>query len=408
MTCSRRALQAFLVFAASALTAVIDAPPARAETTVDTADGRRLAGVLAALDRDRLVLRTSAGEIRLALAEVRSVDLGRGRPEDPMGRHGQAALAAEDGSVLAIRSVALAGTRFEVVTDLAGKVSAPLEGITRLLRPTSQESPADLMRLRQQLRIERGSQDVLIAGTGDQRVPLAGALLGLDDRSVRFQYEGAETALDAATVAIVELAKPAKPLAGSPFGLLVGADGSRIVFAALSLGGKSFRVTSLSFGSMTVDAARVASLQFQSARVTYLSDLTPTSTRRTPFFDEDFPTRQDRSASGAPLRLGGAAYEKGLGLHARCELRFDLGGRFARLAALAGIDDDARVGAARLELLADGRPAGEPILLDRARPPRPFQVELKGARELTIRVEFVDRTFGAGARVNLVDPILFE
>ena len=49
---------------------------------------------------------------------------------------------------------------------------------------------------------------------------------------------------------------------------------------------------------------------------------------------------RDVSCEGNPIRVGGQTYEKGLGLHADSEVVYDLGGKYSRFQAVAGIDNE--------------------------------------------------------------------
>ena len=48
----------------------------------------------------------------------------------------------------------------------------------------------------------------------------------------------------------------------------------------------------------------------------------------------------DQSIEGNPITVSGIVYEKGLGLHANSEAIYDLGGKYTRFQAIAGIDDE--------------------------------------------------------------------
>ena len=112
------------------------------------------------------------------------------------------------------------------------------------------------------------------------------------------------------------------------------------------------------------------------------------------------------SSDLAALRLDGKTYEKGLGLHADCRLTFDLGGKYRRLTALAGMDEHVLSGRAVLTVLADGKPLADRIALARDKPPVRLDLDIKGARELVVFVGFADGSMGDGARVNLCEPVL--
>jgi hypothetical protein len=213
--------------------------------------------------------------------------------------------------------------------------------------------------------------------------------------------------MEAASVAAVQFAK-VKGEVPVPAGFLVGTDGSRLAFTAIGLAEGKLTVASFTLGEVTISAERAAGLQFRSDRLAYLSDLEPADAKQTSYFDEKFPFRRDRAADGQPIRLGGVTYEKGLGLHSRSELVFDLGGRYKQLTAIAGIDEGARMGMAYLTILGDGKPLLEKTRLSRQDPPRPLRLDVSGTQRLAILVDFGEGTFGVSERVDLADAKLVK
>jgi hypothetical protein len=130
--------------------------------------------------------------------------------------------------------------------------------------------------------------------------------------------------------------------------------------------------------------------------------------KQTGYFGECFGYRRDCAIGGAPLRLGGRTYEKGLCLHARCELTYEIIGGAKLLLARAGIDDGARFGAAHLTIRGDGRPLLERQRLEYGQPARTLRVSLAGVKKLTILADFDGRRCGAGEWVSLVEAVLLR
>lgn len=389
------------------LAAGLLAAPAGADVRVTTIDGRQVEGQLVAVGGGQVTVALKQGRTRLAQADVRAIAFDAAPVPDVMSRLGQHVLLAEDASRLALRDVTIADGRLKAVAGFAEAVSVPLEAVATLLRPLAHESPAALAEQLRKLSPRRGRSDTFIVGrTAEERVAVNGVLAGLAGGQLRLSYEGSDTAMDAATVAVIEMARLAERPVPELAGVLICADGSRVALTSLSFDGKAAAVESASLGKLAVPAARIARVEFRGGRLTYLGDLTPARIRQTPFFDEHLPYRKDRSVMGGPLRLAGATYDKGLGLHARCELDFDLRGAYRSFSALAGIDDDARAGAAELSVLADGKAVLDKLKLDRTRPPQPVRLDVAGVRTITILVDFAANTFGSGARVDLCDAAL--
>ena len=384
------------------------AAPARGpgEATVTTLDTRSVSGTVTAISADAVVVRPAAGGARkLALGDVRSIVFADRPAAEAMAQPGRAVLLAEDGSALALRSPAVRDGKVRAATACAGDVAVGLDAVARLLLPRPHQTPAEVDRQVELLKLARGSADVLLVGAGGQWTAVRGVLDSLGGGRARLTYEDVETAMDANTVAALVPARVGKaPAAAEPAGHVRCTDGSRVAFASLSLAGGRVTAESASLGRLNIDAASVARIDFRSARLTYLSDLAPAEARQTPFFDEQVPWQRDeRAGGGGPLRLGGRGYEKGLGLHARCELSWELGGAYRSFTAVAGIDDSVRAGAAVLTVTVDGKAAVKAVRLDRREPPQTIRIDVTGVRRLTVLADFAPGTFGSGARVDLCE-----
>ena len=79
----------------------------------------------------------------------------------------------------------------------------------------------------------------------------------------------------------------------------------------------------------------------------YLSDLTPvravgpghTYGDQPRFSAHSSPPQKDRTNEGEPLRLRDVEYARGMGVHAPCQLMYDLSPGYERFVALAGVDE---------------------------------------------------------------------
>jgi hypothetical protein len=148
-----------------------------------------------------------------------------------------------------------------------------------------------------------------------------------------------------------------------------------------------------------VEAAKPAELAFPTSSlrevrylgqgVVYLSDLDPAQVEEKPFFDYPLPWQRDLSVGKGRLTLRGQAFDKGLGVHARCRLTYALDGTYARFHALIGVDDEARgKGNCVFEVWADGKQLFASGAVTGQDAPRPVDLDVTGARELVLLVEF--------------------
>jgi hypothetical protein len=150
----------------------------------------------------------------------------------------------------------------------------------------------------------------------------------------------------------------------------------------------------------------VRSVTCRDGRASYLSDLEPVSVDEVSYFEHRLLYHRDQGLAGGPLLLRGMTYRKGLAVHSRCVLTYRLDGRYELFKARLGFEDGAPIGGAiACRVLADDRelyanpslrPGAEPVSLN---------LELQGAKQLVLEVDFGDsqdvgdRIVWAAARV---------
>jgi hypothetical protein len=157
---------------------------------------------------------------------------------------------------------------------------------------------------------------------------------------------------------------------------------------------------------VNLPATDVQDVRFRGGRVTYLSDLTPSKVEESPFFGRKYPWRRDVSLLGEPLKMGGRPFERGVAVHSRSSLTYDLNGRYATFEALVGFDD-ASMGKGRVDcrVFADGKEIYANPDLRADAPPVKLSLPVSGAEQLRLLVDFGkgqdtgDRVIWANARL---------
>lgn len=132
------------------------------------------------------------------------------------------------------------------------------------------------------------------------------------------------------------------PAARKPRILVTLTDGSQLTGSGASRErGGPLRFTTVFGAALELPLASVAAIRFLDGRATYLSELKPRAARVTGYFNaaERVAVAKDRNVLGGPLVVRGAESPKGLGTRSQSRLEYDLGGRYSRFEATAGIDD---------------------------------------------------------------------
>jgi alpha-galactosidase len=121
--------------------------------------------------------------------------------------------------------------------------------------------------------------------------------------------------------------------------------------------------------------------------------------------------RRDTSVDGHPLRIGGRAFEHGLGTHADSLLYVQLNGRGRKFTGWVGVDDETgREGSVEFRILADGKGVYQSGVLKGGDGAQPFDVDISGVKMLILVVTSgpdgmnCDHADWADAMIEVVGP----
>lgn len=383
-------LSPLLLFAASR-----DGGAAEVLIRVERVDGDPIAAKrLTSIAGGDVVLATDAGDVKAPLADV--VEIGFPTPPDPPRAWSATDVAVDLAGGETLYGEIKSGDAQNVVlaSPLLGDVKVSIDRLTavRFLKLLSQmPEPPDLRAAE--------STDVVHLDNGDR---MNCTVESFAAKAVMVQTSGGEkTPVAYERVTAVRINGDA---AKRPAGTLLVAvlrDGSQAIGAAPAV--KEGRLKMKSVSGFDVDAALadVVAAYALSDRVAYLSDL-PAKTDVQPFWkpvagDPNvlYAPRMDRSFLGRPLKCGGRAWVKGLGVYSGTSMTWQLDGRFSEFRTSAGLDDGAGpLGGVVFEVVVDGQTKWtsgfvRPAAADGRGKPSPLaapRVDVKGAKTLTLRV----------------------
>src|SRR5262249_39328142 len=109
--------------------------------------------------------------------------------------------------------------------------------------------------------------------------------------------------------------------------------------AKVELADGGFVVTTPAGVKVAYPRTLVARLDYSQDKLAYLSDLEPVQVVEKSTLDRIENYRRDRNLDEGPLRLGGEKFAKGLAVHSRTELVYDIEGKFKEFKAVLGVDD---------------------------------------------------------------------
>jgi hypothetical protein len=121
--------------------------------------------------------------------------------------------------------------------------------------------------------------------------------------------------------------------------------------------------------------------------------------------------RKDVNLAGGPLKMDGRTYERGLAVHSRSSLTFDLEGQYSTFEALVGFDESAKgLGRVDCRVLADDKEVYANPDLRADAPPVKLALSIAKAKRLSLVVDFGpdqdtgDRVIWANSRLFRSSP----
>jgi hypothetical protein len=359
-----------------------------------------VAGVLQAVadDGSWVIFTPEGGEpTTLAIDEV--VRISFGARERTSSRDAIAVLSG--GDVLSGGIIGGGQERIRLRNRAVGEIAVSLERLRGVILPSA---PAEMRsRLLRSLTARSVPRDRVIFPNGDV---VEGVILKVSDKNVTI-----ESGLGARPLPYTELAafvvaelqplavRPVRPGKREVVAVLHTADGSRLSGRLTGLTQEAVRYRTRLGHEVEVQASAIIEITFRGGRVTYLSELRPQRVRQTPLIRGE-PTpwtlQRDRSVLGTPLRLDKKIYERGLGMHSRCEATYRLDGKYSRLLGTIGIDEGATgtshkpaaPGGVVFRVHLDGKMVFDSGPVSRGDAPRPLRVAVAAARTLTLEVDF--------------------
>jgi hypothetical protein len=361
------------------------------DITATQLDGLKVSGQLTSLSETMAVVETADGTKRVAIENL--VDLRWKEPaaaELPAGQ-----LYLLDGSVLTFAELRTASRSVDLTSPIYGKLQLPLSAVRAIRFSEEGEAAAAWAALLKRVR----SKDVLVLPKKKkpgELDPTTGVVGQIGESNLNFVLGGDEIPIKRRRVfGVIFARKPVQPKGG--FVVEAGTN-DRIV--ADKIGWVAGEGLQLSVGDTQVRIATpyLKRIDCSGGKIRYLDEMQPvfhefSSVLPDPLYEQIFRYRVNQTMDGEPLRLGGKTYGRGLWIHSKTTLRYDLGGDFSRFETIAGIDDDLPrrdKTKARLTIRADAK-----TLFDKdiwiTDKPRPLKLDVTGSQTLEIVVDFGEK-----------------
>lgn len=282
-------------------------------------------------------------------------------------------------------------------------LTVPLEVLRGIRRqPSTSEGEAAV------LYRESGGNDLIILTNGDR---FAGQFLGFSATELSLDVEGREVRIPRdriATVAFSPELISTRSLDGERQ-IVQSTEGWLTVSGLERTADGAFQGETAFGETVHWSMGEIRRIQFAGSQAVFLSDLEPSQVEFVPYFDRIWPVRFDRDVTGEPLTVGGTISAKGLGVHSRCHVTYDLNGDYRMFHATAGLAKSAgSLGNVEFAVEIDGREVVRSGPMSQADPPLKIEaLDVTDARELVLTVDF-GRNGDVRDRANWCDAILVK
>lgn len=304
------------------------------EATVADLDGGRHVGKIVSLDGQTLVVESGADNERTSLPTAEILEIDFGRAVDPSSS--TLLVGLRGGGLLRARDIACGEEEADITLADDSRIRLGVDVMDGLLWGQADGPRVD--RWRRQVALPR-SIDLLVAARGDQEARLEGIIGSIDADHLHFTLDGEEIPVRRERVREVHLAHPAPRV--DPRAMIHDVLGNVWPAGTLAIAEDLIHWSDDATGARSLSVDEVSRIDLSAGRVVYLSDLEPTVVEHVPYFDQAWEYRRDVNFLGQPLRLGATRFAKGLVVHSKTTLTYDLAPGTRRWMATVGIDSSA-------------------------------------------------------------------
>lgn len=310
-------------------------------------------------------------------------------------------LSLRNGDSLLGEPTGISGQTLNFKVAELGTIGVPLKNIAAMTSTEAKNlvmaapSDKDLVRLKNGDAIE----GIFVTITGDK---------------LQMQNDAGETAVDLARVERLTLGGAFLPRTVPPLSARITTiSGSVLTVPLEGKEGLGWRIAEVSFTDPAGQARKTSSdqllqVEVLGGRVVWLTELDPAKDVQSTFMGTKWPTQSNRNVVGGPMRMSKTDYRRGLGVHTRSALTFELDGSFDTLLIRGGMDDSAAPhGQAKLSIVLDGKTLWQSETMKAGEISTELSLPVKNGRTLELKADPADKLDVLG-RVNWVNAALIR
>jgi hypothetical protein len=219
-------------------------------------------------------------------------------------------------------------------------------------------------------------------------------MVGIEGDSLKYKYEREDRKIKLDRLVGVTLAQRETTPDRSLYEAFLLVNGDVISGKLESIEHGTLRINPLaageSAGVLEIPLPLLATVEVRNGRLTWLGDLVPASVSEVPYFDRLMPYRVNKSLTGGALVLADGQITKGIAVHSKCVLTYDIHSDFERFKTKIGFQlPEGKAGRAPVRIVGDDKvlwhddnlkgDASKPLVVD---------LDVSGVKRLTLEADF--------------------
>lgn len=256
---------------------------------------------------------------------------------------------------------------------------------------------------------ESSSADSVYATNATGQVQrVAGTILGIQQDALQFLYQEAERSIKLDRVVGIVLRRDDAPPAGDMHFLMQLPGGHRLPLYWRSVDAERAHLETVWGAPLTVPRGWIGKLDVVNGNLRWLSDLQPARVEQTPWFDRTIPFRKDVATSGGALRIDQQEFDRGLCVHSRSVLEYDLAAGYERFRCQLGLQrPEGELGNAAVRVLVDGDVLLDVPSVTAQSAVQAIDLDVTRRSTLTLEVDFGEH-YDVGDHVVFADAYLLK
>lgn len=405
MKCCRNILIAFVLIASCGLAANA------LDVTVRTVRDQKIVGELVALSRDRgvsMVLASNGSRVDMPMTDIVGIafENDESATNDNNEKTSPHVLVASNGDRFIGMPGSFADDHVGMRLQAGGEVRLPLDNIHVWVTRSDAGTEKIIQRVAKML---ANGDDVLLLKNGDN---LSGIVISADWEGFELEMDDAVVRMSHDTVLAAGIVTEPAPQPSRMNGVIQLVNGSEFRADDWLLSSNQnvehLQVRLTSGAMMKIDESSLQSLSVINGRWKWLSEIPPIDVEQTPMMDIAWNYGLDENVLGQPLQTAGKSFERGIGVHSRSVLTYELDGAYESFVTHLGMDDSGGpMSNVDASIVVDGSPVFEQANIRRGRLFGPVRIPLKGKQRLSLVVDF-GAYGGIQDRFNWIESALIK